>query len=147
MKTLLREAISKSTCKKHPLGVVILTPKCETMLGWNGPNKNILHDKCLREGYISGEGLHLCTGLHAEVRGVMNAMVMKMNLEGATIFMSSWFPCDNCAKFIIESRINTLVTPDELNLPENSFYNFRLAEKIIRDAGIKIIVDESLKLK
>ena len=146
-KTLLREAISKSTCKKHPLGILIVTPSQEPIMGWNGPNENLPHDKCLREGYKSGEGLQFCTGLHAEVRGVMNAAKIGVSLMGATIYMSSWFPCDNCAKVIIESGIRTLVTPDELNLPENSFYNFRLAERMLRGAGVEIIVDKGMSLK
>ena len=146
-KAMIREAISKSTCIKHPLGVLIITPSLEPIMGWNGPNENLPHDKCYREGYKSGEGLDLCTGLHAEVRGVMNAAKIGVSLMGATLYMSSWFPCDNCAKVIIESGIRTLITPDELDLPENSFYNFRLAERMLRGAGVNIIVDKEMSLK
>ena len=158
IESLLKEALKEKTCIKHPLAAVIETVDSEYILGWNGgPSRGACHDKCSRAGYPSGEGMELCPSIHAEIRAITTAAREGIALDGATIYLNEWFPCDNCAKSIVEVGIAKLVTPDELyanpktfelldNL-KNQSYNFEMAEKLIREAEIDIIVDPSIKPK
>jgi len=140
---------------KHPIGAVIGTVDSKYVLGWNGAPSKSKHKKCSREGYPSGQGMEFCPSVHAEVRAITYAAKKGIKLEGSTIYLSEWFPCSNCAKAITESGIRRLVTPDEVYSNAKSYelapnlknqpYNFELAEKILRESGIEIIIDSSLK--
>lgn len=156
IRDLLEEALSKKTCMKHPVAVVIETVNFEYVLGWNGaPSKGELHKKCLREGYASGEGMELCPSVHAEIRAITYAAKHGINLDGSTIYMSEWFPCDNCARAVIKAGVKRMITPDEVYsnpdtyelIPRlrNQSYNFELAEKLIRESGLELIIDPSIK--
>lgn len=143
---------------KHPVAAVIETPENKYILGWNGaPTKGLEHNECSRKGYASGQGMNLCPTVHAERRAISHAAKDGISLTGGIIYMSEWFPCADCAKSIIEAGIASLVTPDKLyndgknhvliEKLRNQPYNFEMAEKLIRDAGIEIIVDSSIKVK
>lgn len=153
---LLKEALSKKTCMKHPVAAVIEMPEGKYVLGWNGtPTKGLEHNECLRKGYASGQGMNLCPTVHAERRAISHAARDGISLSGGTIYMGEWFPCADCAKSIIEAGIVKLVTPDELyndsknhvliEKLQNQPYNFEMAERLIREAGIKIVIDSSIK--
>lgn len=155
---LLKEALKKKTCMKHPVAVVIETLDSQYILGWNGaPSRGKKHKKCSRAGYPSGEGMELCPTVHAEIRAITYAAKHGISLDGSIIYMSEWFPCDNCAKAIIEAGIKKLITPDEIYssvetcelIPKlrKQPYNFELAEKLIREAGIEVVIDSSIKPK
>jgi len=153
----LKQALSKDVCKKHPVGVVVETINQQYVLGWNGaPSKGEKHLECLRQGQPHGVGMQFCPTLHAERRAISQSSRDGVAFDGATIYLSEWFPCADCAKMIIETGIEKLVTPDEFyqnrqqrvlmpNL-QNSPYNFELAEKLLFEAGIKCVVDHSIKV-
>ncbi len=157
IRDLLNKALLEKVCEKHAVAVVIETVSHNYILGWNGPpTRGIPHDGCLRAGYPSGEGMELCTGIHAEIKGISHAAQAGYVLGGGTIHMNEWFPCSTCAGAIVEAGIEKLVTPDEIYqdkanhilLPklQNQSYNFELAEKFVREANIRIVVDPSIRL-
>ncbi len=150
----LEKAISKSTCLKHKVAAVIETVDKRHVLGWNGPPEFIKHDRCLREDYSSGKGMELCIGSHAERIAIAHASKDGIYSNEGTIYLSSWFPCADCAKSIVAAGIKRLVTPDEVyadvknkilvDVLKKQPYNFEMAEKLIVGAGIEIIVDKSI---
>ncbi len=156
VKSHLEEALENSTCLKHPVAAVIYD-FCGDYVesGWNGPPDFIKHDKCLREVYLSGKGMDLCPGSHAETMAISKVAKYNESTYNGTIYLSNGFPCVRCANSIINAKIKTLVTPDEIysnkkertlvsklrNQPES----FEMAEKLIVEAGIEIIVDKSIK--
>ncbi|MBL7100801.1 MAG: cytidine deaminase [Nanoarchaeota archaeon] len=153
---LLKKALSKKTCMKHPVVVVIETLNSEYIIGWNGaPSKGKKHDKCSRAGFPSGEGMELCPTVHAEIKAITHSAKKGIKIEGSTMYMNEWFPCDNCAKAIIEAGIEKFVTPDEIYsnpktyelvpLLRNQSYNFEMAEKLMREAKIKLVIDPSIR--
>ncbi|MBN1377445.1 hypothetical protein JW949_03905 [Candidatus Woesearchaeota archaeon] len=162
---LLEEALDKSTCYKHPVGAVIKPLYAPDffgleeifILGWNGaPSRGEEHLECSRKGYASGEGMHLCPSVHAERRAIAYAARDGISINRGSIYMSEWFPCADCAKSIIEAGLTELITPDEVYLDKEHHllvpklqdqpYNFEMAEKLIREAGIEIIVAPEIKL-
>jgi dCMP deaminase len=157
VKLNLQKSLSKDVCKKHPVAAVIETLDKDYILGWNGvPSRFTDHDECARKDYISGEGMHLCPGIHAEERAIANAAKFGKRLYSSTLYMSEWFPCSNCAKSIIESGISRIVTPDKVYNNKETFelverlknqsYNFELSEKLFREANIDIIVNPLVRI-
>ena len=156
IKSRLEEALKNSTCLKHPFAAVVYDI-CGDYVesGWNGPPDFMEHDKCLRDGYPSGKGMELCPGSHAETMAISKVAEYNESTHNGTIYLSSWFPCADCAKSIFYAGIKRLVTPDEVysNKKErilvpklrNQTYNFEMVEDLIVGAGIEIIVDKSIK--
>ena len=159
IKQSLKNALAKKgICHKHRVAAVIETVALQYVLGWNGgPSVGKEHSECLRKGYPTGEGMHLCPTVHAERRAISHAAKYGRPLHGGTLYMSEWFPCADCAKSIIEAGISKLVTPDKIYADEknhvllphfqNQSYNFELAEELLREAGVAIIIDPSIKVR
>jgi deoxycytidylate deaminase len=162
IKGLLSEILKKEkVCMKHPIASLIKIDKKDRnnilrmyVRGWNGAPSGIDHYICLRKGYSSGEGMEKCPTIHAERRAISRAGRDGLALYGGTIYLSEWFPCADCAKSIIEAGIKRLVTPDEFYQNkekhilaadlQNKPYNFELAEKLMRESGIEMIVDKAI---
>ncbi len=156
IRELLQHSLSKKVCDKHPIGALIETTDGVYIFGWNGPpTKGIEHNECLRKGYPSGKGMEICPTVHAEIKAICHAAQTGTSLHESTIYLNEWFPCDNCAKAIVEAGITTLVTPDEfyedkkkhtlIEKLRNQPYNFEMAEKLIREAGIEVIIDPLIR--
>ena len=163
IKELFSEILKKEkVCMKHPIAALIQVDKKDEdnllrryVRGWNGAPSGIEHDECLRKGYASGEGMEKCPTVHAERRAISRAGKQGIAIYGGTIYLSEWFPCADCAKSIIEAGIRKLVTPDEFYQDkinhvliaklQNQPYNFEMAEKLIRQSGIEMIVDEAIR--
>jgi deoxycytidylate deaminase len=70
--------------------------------------------------------------------------------------LNEWFPCADCAKSIITAGMAKVVTPDQVysNIGtyelapylRNQPYNFELAERLIREADIGIIVVPGIRV-
>jgi len=149
VKELLKKALSKSTCEKHKVAVVIKTSNDESILGWNGPSKT--EHNCTRKNSPSGHNITKCEGLCAEKRAISYAARKGIILEGATMYMNEWFPCEVCAKMVVEAGIKKIVTPDPVyqgnklvQRLRDQPYNFELSEKVLREAGVEIEVDSFL---
>jgi deoxycytidylate deaminase len=167
IKEKLQEALSqKEVCKKHPISCLVMqytpsqlrAPDRTWVYGWNGSPSGIMHDECNRKDYPSGQGLELCPTIHAERRAISRAAMKGISTYKSTIYLSEWFPCADCAKSIIEAGIKRLVTPDEFYQDKESHvlhvlipklqkqpYNFEMAEQLMREAGIEMIVDPEIR--
>jgi deoxycytidylate deaminase len=156
---LFKEARCKPTCMKHSVVTVIeaydpVQGINRYALGWNGAPDGVAHEKCLREGYASGEGRELCIGVHAEIKNIKHALEDNIDLRGGTIYMGEWFPCSDCAEALVKAGIKRLVTPDQVYADKKNNalvpkllgtgYNFEKAEKVLREAGVEIVCDPSL---
>ncbi|XP_062593091.1 deoxycytidylate deaminase-like [Saccostrea cucullata] len=87
---------------------------------WGKGFKDPLHNK----------KLFVC---HAEMNAIVNKL--SADIRGCTIYVTL-FPCNNCAKIIIQSRIREVVYYDDKNLHKDeakaSVYMFQKAGIIVR---------------
>ena len=74
---------------------------------------------------------------HAEQNAIAFAARKGLITEGATMALA-WFPCINCASLIVQAGIEELIA----TIPNYDYkldqYDFRGAEKVLRDAGVHI---------
>lgn len=127
-------AISKhGQCLRGNFGAIIVKDGIIIGTGFNGPAKGVPYcRKCRRANHIPGEGYNLCIAVHAEINAILDAAKKGKSSEGATMYVDShnrqfrddivynkgmgWFPCDNCARAIVNADIEWVVvrkTPDK----------------------------------
>ena len=150
IKELFSEVLEKeNTFSRRPLVAVIHSAGGDYALGWNGPISKGLDYPLKKDIFYPSE--------HAERKAIYRAAMNGIITQNSTIFLSQWFPCEDCAKAIIESGIARLVTPDKIYLnrkkrilvPElrEQTYNFELSEKLLSRAGIELVVDKAIRVK
>ncbi len=130
------DVATRSTCIRRHVGAVIVREKRILTTGYNGAPVGISHcteETCLRTKYNvpSGERHELCRGLHAEQNAIIQAALHGVSLDKASIYVTHQ-PCSICAKMLINSGIRKFIF--------QSPYNDPLAEEMIEEAGIEIVV-------
>lgn len=114
------------------VGAVIVNDTKQVLsMGYNGFPRGI-HDCAER---YSDRTTKLKFVAHAERNALDNAFI---NVEGATLY-STLYPCNDCAKGIIQRGIRCVVT----NIPDQSKaerFNFDASEIMFNEAGIDVVV-------
>jgi dCMP deaminase len=124
----------RATCLRRKVGAVAVKGKRILATGYNGAPSGLGH--CLdigcpreKQGVPSGQRQELCRALHAEQNVIIQALLHRIELHGATIYATNQ-PCTTCAKMLIGVGIKDIVIlegyPDEL------------AKKMLKEAGIKV---------
>ena len=135
-------AAQRSTCLRRNVGAVIVKDRHVVATGYNGAPKGIAHceDKggCLREQLKipSGERHELCRALHAEQNAIIQAATLAQSIEGGVIYVTHQ-PCMICSKMIINAGIKEIII--------NEGYPDKMAEEILREANIKVVMLENSK--
>ncbi len=124
----------RSTCLRRKIGAVAVKDKRILATGYNGAPSGLTHCLdigCMRErlGIPSGQRQELCRALHAEQNVIIQAGIHKVELAGASIYVTNQ-PCVTCSKMLIGTGIKEIVFSDG--------YPDKLAVNMIRDAKIKI---------
>lgn len=94
-----------------------------------------------RSGYKSGEGMHMCPAVHAEMNVVLQAARLGIATEGATLYCYCGVPCKDCAKELINAGIKRVVYLTSGNIHPDSGkkgYNFPLSFELFRLAGVEV---------
>ena len=114
------------------VGAVIVNDTKQVLsMGYNGFPRGI-HDCAER---YSDRTTKLKFVAHAERNALDNAFI---NVEGATLY-STLYPCNDCAKGIIQRGIRCVVT----NIPDQSKaerFNFDASEIMFNEASIDVVV-------
>lgn len=113
----------RSSCLRRQVGAVLVKDHRIITTGYNGAPSGMKHcaelGGCLREkmGFPSGQGHEFCRALHAEQNAVIQAAIMGVSIEGATLYCTH-SPCSLCAKILIGAGIRRVVFsgryPDDL---------------------------------
>lgn len=88
---------------RRKVGAVITKDNFLVSVGYNGFPKNVLD----KEERYNDRDIKLNLVLHAETNAILNA---KSNLDGCTIYIYPLFPCNDCAKIIVQSGIKRIVS-------------------------------------
>ena len=131
-------AATRTTCLRRSVGAVIVKDRRVLATGYNGASQGLTHCEelgCLRQqlNVPSGQRHELCRALHAEQNAIITAARYGVNIDGATIYVTTQ-PCVVCAKMLINAGITEIVYknpyPDELSM------------SMLGESGIKLRVYE-----
>ena len=138
------DVASRSSCSRRQVGAVIVKDNRILSTGYNGTPrgiKNCDEGGCPRcsSNAPSGTALGECLCSHAEENAIVSAAYFGTAIKGSTIY-TTISPCIHCAKMIINSGIVKVVfskwyPTDIKNDP---------ATKLLREAGITIVIQEEL---
>lgn len=113
---------TRATCPRRSVGALIVRDRRILTTGYNGaprglshcPPEGEMHDwpqGCLRAG-------HCIRALHAEQNALLQAAMMGVSCDGATMVVTCQ-PCNTCAKMIINAGIVRVIYegdyPDEFS--------------------------------
>lgn len=124
--TLMREAwvTSKlSPCKRTKVGAVI--SDCISITPGYCGHENCERLPCLREHASSGEDLHKCRGVHAEVKALLR------HYTSPDILYVTHSPCMVCANMLVYAGVGEVV----YDLPRD---DWEVSKKILEDGGVKV---------
>lgn len=136
--TLAKEVQTRTTCLRRGVGALIVKDKRILATGYNGVPTGLRHcheTGCLREqlGIPSGQRHEICRGLHAEQNAILQAARYGINIEGASIYITTQ-PCVVCAKMLINAGIAEIIYQQP--------YPDELAMELLQESGIKMRVFE-----
>lgn len=121
---IAKEISKASKCLRSHFGAIIVKNDMIIGAGYNGPARGVEHcSPCRRINCPSGVGYEKCIAVHAEANAIIQAGG-RVGCLGATMYIAShnknWdgtiynvamgdFPCNNCARLIINSGIEWVV--------------------------------------
>lgn len=76
--------------------------------------------------------------VHAEINAIINATRNGVSLKNSILYCT-YFPCNECAKAIINSGIKTLVTYEPNFGHERWGKSFRISYEMLKECGVNII--------
>ncbi|MFH0905818.1 MAG: deaminase [archaeon] len=137
---LIEKEASKSRCLRSKIASVIVNKDnliiSKAVNGNSSKLPPCSKTGCAKDLYRpkvrKGQHNELCTGICAEQRAIINALIKKVNLNDATLYCN-YSPCVSCLRMIIEvGGISKVIYKEEYN-------NNTLAKQIIKLGKIKLI--------
>jgi len=124
----------RSTCLRRKVGAVAVKDKRILATGYNGSPSGLAHCLdigCVREklGVPSGQRQELCRALHAEQNIIIQALIHRVDLSGASVYLTNQ-PCVICSKMLIGAGVKEIVFSEG--------YPDELAVRMLKEAGIKM---------
>ncbi|MFQ3586327.1 MAG: dCMP deaminase family protein [Fimbriimonadaceae bacterium] len=132
---------TRATCPRRSVGALIVRDKRILATGYNGAPRGLPHcpeggpehdwpEGCMRAG-------HCIRSLHAEQNALLQAAMIGIPCEGATMYVTCQ-PCNTCAKMIINAGISRVIYegdyPDPFSI--ELFAQARLSVGIFRDGVV-----------
>lgn len=124
------------------VGACIASPDHKVIsIGYNGMPRNCSEDKLTWNkniGTLDNKYLYVC---HAEFNAILN-VIGDRNLKGCTIYVNL-FPCNECAKAIIQSGITEVVYESD---KYKDLISTKASKKLLKLAGVKVRKYNSKKI-
>jgi dCMP deaminase len=102
--------------------------------GYNGFPQTISDDL---DRYIDRD-FKLSITVHAEKNAILNAAKNGTKVQGSTLYVT-FPPCSQCASAIIQAGVAQIVCPDPASAPERWRSNFKAANNLFYEAGVKVL--------
>jgi dCMP deaminase len=125
---------TRATCPRRQVGAVIVRDRRILATGYNGAPRGLSH--CPEDGHLNDypQGCmragHCIRSLHAEQNALLQAAMIGVACEGATMYVSCQ-PCNMCAKMIINAGISKVIYegdyPDDFSI------------ELFKDAEVELI--------
>ena len=120
---------NNSPCLSRKIGCVLLLESSIWIGGHNTQPDGISKcQECPRKklGMKSGQGLDLCSAVHAERSVLLTAAKYGLKTDGSILFTSTSIPCKDCLLELIHAGVKQIICGN------NSFYDV-LSERILNE--------------
>lgn len=128
-------AAERATCPRRHVGALIVRDRRILATGYNGSPRGLPHcpeggpehdwpTGCMRAG-------HCIRSLHAEQNALLQAAMIGVACEGATMYVTCQ-PCNACAKMIINAGIQTVIYEGD--------YPDEFSKELFRDAALDVFL-------
>ncbi len=128
---MAHEVASWSKDPSTKVGCVLVKDRKIISMGYNGFPR-LIEDDLNR--LIDREVKYEMT-VHAEQNAVITAALHGISTAGSTAYVT-FSPCSRCAAVLINAGISTVVVSAADVIPDRWLENFRLAAKLLNEAGI-----------
>lgn len=102
--------------------------------GYNGFPQSISDDLTR---YLDRD-FKLSITVHAEKNAILNAAKNGTKVEGSTLYVT-FPPCSQCASAVIQAGVAKVVCPNPELAPERWRQNFKAANELFYEAGVKVL--------
>jgi dCMP deaminase len=116
------------------VGCVLVNERRILSTGYNGFPQTISDDL---DRYIDRD-YKLSVTVHAEANAILNAAKNGTKVQGSTLYVT-FPPCSQCASAIIQAGVAQIVCPDPASAPERWRSNFKAANNLFYEAGVKVL--------
>ncbi len=116
------------------VGCVLVNERRILSTGYNGFPQTISDDL---DRYINRD-YKLSVTVHAEANAILNAAKNGTRVQGSTLYVT-FPPCSQCASAIIQAGVAQMVCPDPALAPERWRSNFKAANDLFYEAGVKVL--------
>lgn len=116
------------------VGAVIIDDDCNVLaMGFNGFPRGVKDT----EERLCNKEMKYKLVVHAEANAIAASARSGRRLDGATIVVSSLYPCQNCAGLIAQSGIKRVIAPKINN--ERWVESNMVARTIFAEAGVEVM--------
>jgi len=110
---ICEEVAERTTCLRRRVGALLVKNNHILSTGYNGASSGEFHCLdigCRRKqlGYPTGEGYHVCRGVHAEQNAIIQCSIHGIQTTGSTLYCTAK-PCYICAKMLVNARVIRVV--------------------------------------
>lgn len=127
-------AASFSKDPSTKVGAVVVDDELSVLAtGYNGFARGV-NDS---EDRLCDRNLKLRLTVHAELNCLLAAARTGRRLDGATMIVSSLFPCEACASAIVQAGIKRVIAPKIMN--ERWMESNKMAKTIFEEANVEVI--------
>lgn len=127
---------SRGTCNRGKSGCVIVKDKYILSTGYVGSPKGLPH--CDDEDHLMENNSCIRTA-HAESNAICQAAKRGVSIDGATIY-STMFPCQWCAKMIINSGIVKVIA-------QNDYHKSKFSKEMFDKVNLEYVLINNEELK
>ena len=130
----LAEKIGEWTsCYRHNVGCIITVDNRIIVTGYNGAPAGLRSCKELGYCYKKSKGIEkgpiFCRAVHAEQNALLQAAKLGLSVSGGILYCTH-FPCNICAKMIINAGIKKIVYKEE--------YEDDFSKELLKESNIEI---------
>lgn len=116
------------------VGCVLVSDRRILSTGYNGFPQSISDDL----SRYTDRDFKLSITVHAEKNAILNAAKNGTKVEGSTLYVT-FPPCSQCASAVIQAGVAQVVCPNPNSAPERWRDNFKAANDLFYEAGVKVI--------
>lgn len=128
------EVAQWSKDRSSKVGCVIVKDRCIISTGFNGLPRGCNDDVEARHERPEKYQWFI----HAEPNGIINAAREGKSTLGASMYLN-WYPCDQCAGFIVQAGIKKLFADQEPEWEHEKWgEGFKRAKTILEEGGVEV---------